>query len=425
MCQQGRILNGQNSSGMRRDNRGLVLRLLHLHGALSRRDLGRLTGLMPSTITYITGELLEVGLIRDLGPSPTPRPNGGPGRRILLLEIVPDSAHVIGVHIGIRGIHVGLMNLAGAIRARARVETERASSASQISERIVAAARRLVAEANEDGRRILGVGLGMVGWVDASEGMIVEAPHRGWRDVPLGAWLAQALQLPVCLDNNVRAMASAEQWFGHGKGGQDFILVTVGTVLGAGIVVGGELIRGHAARAGQIGHMRVVEDGPLCACGRRGCLDAVASDNAIERRALEMVDADPASSLAAYVRAAPSHLADRGVFAAAAAGDAQARQIVADAASHLGHALAPLVAALDPERVVVVGAITELGDLFFGPLKRAMIAILGESGLHEVAIVPTLIAPTNSAETMPIVGAASLALRHYFADPDFELLRAR
>ena len=419
------MLNGQNSSGMRRENRGLVLRLLHLHGPLSRRDLGKLTGLMPSTITYITGELLEVGLLRDLGPSPSPRPNGGPGRRMLLLELVPDSAYVIGVHIGIRSINVGMVDLTGVIRARTRVNTEGAATVAEVGERVAVATRQLVAAANVDWKRLLGVGLGIVGWVDAGAGIVVEAPQRGWRDVPLAAWLNEALALPVYLDNNVRAMASAEQWFGHGKGGQDFILVTVGTVIGAGIVVGGELIRGHASRAGQIGHLQVVEDGPLCTCGRRGCLDAVASDDAIERRARELVAADPTSTLAAYVRDAPSHLADRGVFAAAAVGDVQAGEIVTEAAMYLGRALAPLVAAFDPERIVVVGAITELGEIFFGPLKRGMLGTLGGNGMPDIATVPPLIAPTKSAETMPIVGAASLALRSYFADPDFRLLRGQ
>lgn len=171
--------------------------------------------------------------------------------------------------------------------------------------------------------------------------------------------------------------------------------------------------------------MQVAVDGPICACGRRGCLDAVASDNAIERRARKLVAADPTSTLATHVRDATSHLADRGVFAAAAAGDEQAREIVTEAATYLGRALAPIVAVFDPERIVVVGAITELGEIFFDPLKRALIDTLGGGGLHEIAIVPPLIAPTKSADTMPIVGAASLALRSYFADPDFRLLRDR
>jgi len=205
--------------------------------------------------------------------------------------------------------------------------------------------------AASSGGRIVAVGVGTPGPVDAARGVVVHAPNQGWRDVSLGTLLADRLGVPVALDDDANVGALGEAVFGAGAGTDPVAYVTVSTGVGAGMIVGGRIVRGCHGAAGEVGHLVVDAAGPRCGCGNRGCVEAYASGTGLERRARETWPRGrgPAGG------PAPRTAAE--VFRAARAGDAGARRIIEDGAAALSRGFAAIVATLDPERLVVGGAI--------------------------------------------------------------------
>jgi len=201
------------------------------------------------------------------------------------------------------------------------------------------------------GGRVIAVGVGTPGPVDATRGIVVHAPNQGWRDIALGPLLAAQLGVPVALDDDANVGALGEATFGAGAGTDPVAYVTVSSGIGSGMVVAGRIVRGAHGAAGEVGHLVVDAAGPRCGCGDRGCIEAYASGTGLERRARETwprgrgPDGGPAPRTAAEV------------FRAARAGDAGARRIIEDGAAALSRGFAAIVATLDPERLVVGGAI--------------------------------------------------------------------
>lgn len=204
--------------------------------------------------------------------------------------------------------------------------------------------------ATKAGGRIVVVGCGTPGPLDPDRGVIIHSPNQGWRDVPLGALLEERLRVPVRLEDDANAGALGEATLGAGRGADPVVFVTVSSGIGSGIIVGGRVLRGAHASAGEIGHLVVDPAGIRCGCGRRGCVETLAAGRGIERRAL-----------AAWSRAGahrtPTPVTAKEVFRAARAGDPVARRIVDDGADALAWAFAVVVATIDPERIVVGGAV--------------------------------------------------------------------
>ena len=408
---------GRKPNALRIDNQGRVLRHLLFRGPLSRRDLVRLTDLMPSTISYVTAELLAAGVVTDLGGRAR-RDSSGRGRRSTLLDIVPNGAYAVGVHVGVQAVSAAITDLKGHVLSLDLIPVDLDLAPNDAVEQIATSITSLIARSGVDQRRIVGVGAGVVGWVDPEHGIVRRAPHPGWEDVPLRRLLSKRLGMPVVIERNVRAMAVAEKWFGHAAGAQNLILVIHGTVVGAGLVVNGQIVQGTSHLAGQIGHIQVRADGPRCSCGKVGCLDAVASDAAMRQRALTWSVEHPTSRLAHEVNSPDNALSVQGIFTAALDGDAMAREIVTDSACALATALAPIVAALDPEAIIVVGGITATRDLYFAPLQATLRDAIGdERGEIPFTVGPSALIPRAQPWLLPVIGGASLALQSFYMAP--------
>lgn len=252
------------------------------------------------------------------------------------------------IDLGGTRLRTALVDGAGAIVARREVATPRTPEA------IVAAMRAGVAElrpvAGE--RAVAGIGVSTGGRIDAERGVVLDATALlpGWSNVPLAALLRASTGLRTAVDNDGHCAAVAELRFGAGRDASDFVVLVLGTGLGGGIVVRDRLVRGTANAAGELGHVVLVADGPRCTCGGAGCAETWASGSGLTRLAA-----------AAGIATEP-----RGLAAAARAGDPKAFAILHEAGSHLGLLIANLVTALNPEKVVLGGPVTALGDLFLG-----------------------------------------------------------
>jgi glucokinase len=270
--------------------------------------------------------------------------------------------------------------------------------------RIVKLARASIAAAG--GKEIVGVGIGSPGPLDTETGIVILTPNLGWTNMPLRDRVAEALKLPTTLDNDANCAIFGEWWRGAARGVDDVIGLTIGTGIGGGIVLGGEIYHGASDVAGEIGHMTIDANGRLCKCGNQGCLEAYASGPAIAARAVEGIESGAKTSLAQYVRSDLSKITAQIVYEAANDGDAYALEVVRETAQLLGAGVASLVNIFNPEVVVICGGVTQAGEKLFGPLTAEV---------HHRAFKPAWevcrILPGSLTGTAGVYGAAAVFMQ--------------
>lgn len=316
-----------------------------------------------------------------------------------------DKQYAIGVDLGGTKLAVGVVGPDGRILARAERPTDVAGGV----EAILADTRRAVNEAlgvlGKGLGDVAGVGIGAPGPVEPGDGVVIIAPNLGWRDVPLGKLMQSGFGIPARVDNDANAAALGEQWCGAGRSVSDMVMVTLGTGVGGAIITHGAMYHGAHGYAGEIGHMTILEDGPLCGCGNRGCLETLAAAPAIARIAAEVIDAGRATRMSELAVANPGGLEAKIVFEAAREGDPEALGIVNQVARYLGIGLANLANILNPEMIVVGGGVSRAGDLLLDPVREE-VRRRALRGPDRVKVVRAELG--NDAG---IIGAASLVWR--------------
>lgn len=386
----------RGSPGLIRDlNRSAVLALIGSEGPIARVEIARRLSLSAATVTEVTRVLVADGLIRVVDQAAS-----SGGRPPLLLGLVAEAAHALGVKIAPDRIAIVQVSLDGEILKRS--ETPFDALGPNALGRLVDLLRTAVDAT--DGARLLGIGLGVPGTVDAQSG-VVDAPILGWRSIALGQTLRDELGIPVLIDNDVNTLAVAERLYGRGRNAENFLTVTIGRGVGLGIVVGGDVYRGARGGAGEFGHVPIVENGPPCECGMRGCLESLVADPALVGRAVQagLLDSDVS------IHDGIDQL--RGL---ADDGQAEARRIYAEAGSILGRAVAGLVNVLSPQVVILSGegarAWMHLATTFTAAFRAATFPSLRGVGLE--------VDPWDDAKWAR--GAAALVLRATFAAPLYE-----
>jgi glucokinase len=249
------------------------------------------------------------------------------------------------------------------------------------------------------------VGIGAAGFIDARRSTVMFSPNLAWRNEPLQASLQHRLGLAVVIENDANAAAWAEFRFGAGRGAEHVVALTVGTGIGGGIVIDGQLVRGQFGAAAEIGHVIVVPDGRPCGCGQRGCWEQYASGRALVREAHELIECAPAGELWRLARGRPEHIAGGMITQAALAGDATALRCFGVVGTWLGRGLAGLAAVLDPGLFIIGGGVSAAGEVLRAPASAAFAASLTGHGYRPVAEL-------RIAELGPdagLVGAADLA----------------
>ena len=309
-------------------------------------------------------------------------------------------AVTIGIDVGGTKIAAGVVDGNGALVARRRIATE-ADDPRAVVAGITKVAQELLAAAPAVGA----IGVGAAALVDADNGIVLSAPNISWKNVALRAMLEERVGVPVVVDNDANVAAWGEATHGAGAGAGDQVMVTVGTGIGGGIVIGGRLYRGARGVGAEIGHMVIqAEGGALCACGNVGCLEAMASGNSIGRRALERKGSPEAGRLVAL--GGDGEVTGQIVGQAAAEGDPLALEILAETGRWLGVGLANLVNIFDPALIVVGGGATAgTGDLLLEPARARMAElIIGRSWRTPPPVVAAALGYDAG-----IVGAAALA----------------
>ena len=337
--------------------------------------------------------------------------SGGPDDAVLPARSGPEplsaDAPALAVDLGGTKLLVGIVDHGGRVLAEDRIATPREGPES-VARAIRDLARELRASLSLDAATLAGVGVAVAGPTDHDRGVVYDPPNlNGWRDeTPFGPLLARELKETVHLENDANAAALGEAWVGAGRGVRDLAYITVSTGIGGGFILGGRLYRGANGTAGEIGHMIVDPDGPLCHCGNRGCLEALASGTAIARQAREAVARGDRTELHRLANR-PDEITAAAVAEAAQAGDPLSADLYRQAGARIGLVLSNFMALLNPAMIVVGGGVSKTGELLFRPLRDAMAARVYPRPARGVKLVPAAL-----GDNVGIIGAAALIYHH-------------
>jgi predicted NBD/HSP70 family sugar kinase len=385
-----------DAAGMRAQNSSLLLKVIWRERHISRADIARVTGLSPSTVSAIVTGLQQAGLVRETG---TGLSRGG--RRPTMIGFCDDVFALVGVEIGASHVTVVVTDLRADVRA-ARfglypVRTDPDGALATVRSFIDEGLR----EVGVTRSQVIGIGVGVPSPVRPDmPGRLPPLIVPAWRDHDVHEILSRAYGLPVFVENDANLGALAEQWWGVGRDGKDLTYIKIGTSIGSGHIINGELYRGAGGTAGEIGHLRMDPAGPRCPCGLTGCLTTfIGSETLVARARREVAGGDQAVT----------NVGD--IVRAARAGDGGARRIVADVGAHLGVAVASLMNVLNPAVVVLGGEIAGVGELLLSPVRAAVRERSLATTFEDTAIMTS-----NLGDKAIAVGGATMVLRAALAD---------
>lgn len=396
--------SASNKSMIKQANTSLILRIIRSQEPISRAEISKITGLNPATVSSNLIELLQSGLVRETGSG-----ESSGGRKPTLLELNSDRFAVIAVDMGTSHIHTAVVNLNGKVVTHLTLPLMKPYSVESVLETMLEAIRTM--QASVQHRRILGIGIGAHGLVNSDNGISIYAPAYQWKDVEIGTIIEQSFHMPVRIDNDVRAMALAEKWFGKAKELSHFMFLNIGTGIGSGIYMNGELISGARFGAGEIGHIHVVDhhEGERCFCGKYGCLSTVASGPALEKRFQSKLTAGAPSILQGKEDA----ISGQQIYQAALQGDALSLRLLRETGEIIGHALSIAVNMLNPEKIIIGGGLSRAEQFLFPPMRKMIEERAMRNNTEHLVVERTALGDNSG-----IVGAATLILKDVFYHPE-------
>jgi glucokinase-like ROK family protein len=386
-----------------RSNSGTVIvEALAGNGGISRADLAKRSGLSAPTISRIIEGLIREGLVTEIGAGIS---HGG--RKPTLLRFSGVDSYIIGIDLGTTNIYGALTDLDAKVIAEIKTPTRIEGGFDRVMERTSEVISELRGQlANKKGR-ICGIGLAIAGLINREREIVEFSPDFHWHDVDVRAALRRKhSDIPIIFDNVTRLMALGEIWYGAGRNYQDFVMVNIGYGIGAGIIIRGTPLYGNLGMAGEFGHITFDKDSEAqCECGNFGCLEALASGNAIAKFARKELERGAASDLLGACDGDPSRLTAEMVAQSAKRGDRVAWKVFDLAAEYIGVGIAGLINLYNPEAVFIGGGVAQAGDILFDRVRKTVQA----RALKKTAGVVTILPATFGLKSA-VMGAVSLIL---------------
>ncbi len=386
-------------------NQSTVLNVIRLKEPISRAEIAKLTKLTPPTVSSLVSELIDQNLITEEQASSS---KAG-GRKPIMLRINYSAYYIIGVYAAAEVIRGIITTMDGKIMFDHRKDIHELPSKDEFMKLIIEIIHFILHQSKINKDSILGIGFAMHGLVNPDKGTAIFSPHLHLTDLPLKETIEEEFNIPVTVENDVRALAIGESWFGQGQGIPDFICLSVGRGIGSGIFIHNEIYQSSFHTAGEIGHTIIDVNGPKCQCGNNGCLEAYASESAILQRIVYEESNNPDSLLVHWLTDDKKELTIKLVFEAAKAGDPFAISVLTDAGRYLGIAAANMITLLKPSKLIVEGTIFEEGYFILDPFKE-MIKKYTFNSSHEVIDVVC----SSLGKTGMVLGAITLVLQKIF-----------
>ena len=374
-----------SQTSLREANRARIVDSLKHHGHLTQVELAGSTGLSPATVSNIVKELAASGV---LNTSTTSRS----GRRAVEVTLARTLGLVAGLHFSSRHLRVAISDISRTVVAENHVPLALDHRHDRELDRATLLLSDMLESVNASFADLLAVGIALPAPIDIGTGMIATpALLKGWEGVPVAAVMEARIEVPTFVDNEANLGGLAEARFGAASGTRGAAYIRVGHSISAGLVINGGLYRGVTGKAGQIGHVTIDENGPICRCGSRGCLDTLAGGPAL----LELFRDDPGMQRI------------RDLLVRSDGGDASARRVIADAGRHIGIAAASLCNLFDPELLVIGGELAQAGEILLAPLRHALerSALAGSHGVPEVV-------PGALNDRAEVLGCLALAIEN-------------
>lgn len=341
-------------------NRDLVLQTIFEHISISRAEIARQTQLTRATVSDLVSELMDAGLVEEVGFG-----SSSGGKNPILLVLKANSRYLIGCNLAQDRFIGSVVNLRGEIMETVEIPfsgTDGEQALSHVYEILDQLTRK-------EWSPIVGIGIGTPGLVNTRAGVVVDAVNLNWKDVPLARLLSDRYQLPVTVLNDSQATAIGEfVYSGNFRSDENAIVINVKHGIGAGILINGQLFQGDGGGAGEIGHILINENGPLCRCGRNGCLETIASTRAIVQRAQSMLPDYPTSTLAEI----SGDLKLEDIETAYHQLDALAVRVVSDAADAMGKSIASLIGTLNIRKIIFTGYMNRFGESWLEKIRDSM-----------------------------------------------------
>jgi len=362
-------VNTINSKAVGGLNESLIVNTIRRRGPISRVDIAKLTGLTAPTVTNISGKLIEHGLIHEYMVG-----EYSGGRRPVLLKVNSEIANMIIVDIRSKEMIGYLINGGLEIKEQTCYDIQHLKE-----EKILSLLENTIEQcySSENGKLALAIGIIVRGPVMSREGLSLFSPSAGWRNVPLKYLVEKQFQLPVFVENDMRAMALGAYHYGPYRDIKNAVFLGVGGGIGSGIILNGELYRGIGDSAGEIGHTVVDVNGPLCSCGNRGCLEAMASESALVNIMIKSINEGENSLVSEMVKGDIDAIRTKHIYAAAEEGDLLAIKMLQHTAQYIGMGVANIINIFNPQLVLIGGGIVK-GRRF---MEETMMQVIKERSL--------------------------------------------
>ncbi|MGO8947770.1 MAG: ROK family protein [Ktedonobacterales bacterium] len=408
--------------GLREANRLRVLNHIRSTGPLARVTIAERTGLSRTTVGGIVDALLKEGFVRE-GSTQSAAPSGG--RRAVLVHFNESAGHILGADLGRSHLTLLATDLAANVLARASGPFDCGLGAEVCLPVLVEKIRSFVATCSIPWDSVVGLGLAIPGPMDARQRMLVSPPRMpGWHGVDIHRYVQRELKLPTFIGNDANMGALGESRFGAGRGITDFAYVKLATGIGCGLVIGGNVYHGSHGAAGELGHVTIDEDGPLCDCGNRGCLEAMAGaplivEDALHATSLRRNQGDAAADRhnVSPLLSGSGHIDVADVVMAALDGDAASRAAIERAGELIGIGLATLVNLFNPTVILLDGSVTRAEQLALNPIQKA----LGSRSLR-AASKQLQIAPGELGDNAIALGAVASVIDAAFGQPEISII---
>ncbi|MBI3243714.1 MAG: ROK family transcriptional regulator [Chloroflexi bacterium] len=355
-----------DQSLVREFNRAILLNLLRTHSPQSRADLAATTGLNKTTVSSLVAELISAGLAREIGQAIS-----AGGRPAVLLELNPDAGYIIGAELGVWFIKIVLTDFRATVLWRQQIPLQPGEDSETAVNQLIDLAREAVEIAEQAGQKVFGMGLGMHGLVDVRSGTLLFGPNFGWRDTPVRRRLEEVFPFPIFADNDAKASAIGEHYFGVAQHVDNFIYVIANVGLGAGIWLGGQIYRGATGSAGEVGHTTILPDGLLCKCGNHGCWETLVSQQAL----MDRLQAAVAAGSPTCLPLRDGRLTDLTIpiiVEAAKSGDALVLQVLEETGRYLGIGIANLINTFNPSVVVFGGTLSQAAEFLLPSIQQVV-----------------------------------------------------
>jgi glucokinase-like ROK family protein len=342
--------------------------LVRTQGPLSRTDLAALLEISRASITTIAGNLLDLGVLSEVGHG---KSEGG--RRPQLLDINAGLGYLAGVDIGATSLDLALADFRGDILERMSEPADVRDEPAKVLDRVTEIIQEMLAKQGASDPDLVGIGIGVPGPVKYPSGLLIEPPLMpAWDSFPIKDYVRKTFpKINPAVDNDVNIMAIGESRIGGGKGIENLLYIKIGTGIGCGVISRGEIYRGSDGTAGDVGHICVDYNGPICHCGNPGCLEAMAAGPAIARRGQEAAVSGKSEFLAERLKDNGGTLSAEDVGEAAANGDRVANGIIADSGRLIGGVLAGLVNFYNPRAIFIGGGVSNIGHHLLSTIRQA------------------------------------------------------